>query len=47
MQTGISQVFPAPGQRVRGLFVRQQALPAASPAPTGNPPSDTGKGARR
>jgi lipopolysaccharide export system protein LptA len=30
MVTGISQVFPAAGQRVRGLFVH---TPAASPAP--------------
>jgi lipopolysaccharide export system protein LptA len=34
MVTGISQVFPAPGERVKGLFVRQQSL---------NPPPDNAK----
>ncbi len=32
MITGISQVYPAPGQRVRGLFVRQQPLGGAQPS---------------
>jgi len=29
MVTGISRVFPAPGQRVHALFVRQQSLDKA------------------
>jgi lipopolysaccharide export system protein LptA len=36
MVTGISQVFPAAGQRVRGLFVHQNAPSAPAPA-TGKP----------
>ncbi len=32
MQTGISQVFPGPGQRVMGVFVRQNAQPGGAPA---------------
>jgi lipopolysaccharide export system protein LptA len=37
MDTGISQVYPAPGERVKGLFVRQ---PSLTPPP---PPSDKKK----
>ncbi len=40
MKTGISQVFPEPGQRVRGLFVRSSnpAAAASSPSQPGGKP---------
>jgi lipopolysaccharide export system protein LptA len=42
METGISQVFPGPGQRVHALIVRAnspQSGPPASPAPASPPPT--------
>jgi lipopolysaccharide export system protein LptA len=43
METGISQVFPGPGQRVRALIVRANAqnnsVASSAPAPAAKPPA--------